>query len=58
MDRNGKHCHKQMKRFSPFFLSVDGVLGREALFVLVNLNKLMEEKTMNPFCTRKAILTV
>ena len=29
-----KHCHDLLKRFSPFFLSVDGIIGREDLSVL------------------------
>ena len=33
-DKHGKHCHDQRKHFSTFFLSVDGMLGREALFFL------------------------
>ena len=30
--------------FSQFSLSVDGMLGKEALFVLANLSRLMAEK--------------
>ena len=37
-DKNGKHCHKQQKRFPPFVLPVYGMLGKEALCVLVNLS--------------------
>ena len=33
-DKHGKHCHDQQKMFSPFIISVDGMLGREALAVL------------------------
>ena len=35
---NGKNCHDQRKHFSPFFISVDGVLEREALVVLAQLS--------------------
>ena len=34
-DKHGKHCHDQQKQFSPFVLSVDGMLGREALVILL-----------------------
>ena len=43
-DNHGKHCHKQRKRFSPFFSSVDGMLGREALAILSQLSQVMLEK--------------
>ena len=33
-DKHSKHCHDQRKHFLPFFLSVDGMLRREALVVL------------------------
>ena len=33
--KHSKHCHDQQKYFSPFVLSVDGMLGREALVVLL-----------------------
>ena len=33
-EKHGKHCHDQRKKNSFFFLSLDGMLGREALFVL------------------------
>ena len=34
-DKHGKHCHDQRKHFLPFVLSVNGILGREALVVLL-----------------------
>ena len=34
-DKHGKHFHNQRKKISPFFLSVDGILGREALVILM-----------------------
>ena len=37
--------------FSPFFLSVDGMLGKEALFVLETLSRIMAENSRNPFHT-------
>ena len=43
-DKNGKHCHDQRKNFSPFVLSVDGMLGREALGVLLPLIRVMAKK--------------
>ena len=43
-DKHGKHCHEQQKKFSPFVLSVDGILGSEALVVLSQLSQFMAEK--------------
>ena len=40
-----------MKTVSPFFLSVDGMLGKKALTVLTTFSQLMEEKSRNPFYT-------
>ena len=37
-DKHGKHCNDQRKHFSPFVLSADGMLGREALVVLAELS--------------------
>ena len=39
--KHGKHCHDQWKQFSPFVLSVERVLGREALVVLSHLSQLV-----------------
>ena len=47
-DKYGKHCRNQQKHFSPFVLSVDGILGRKALFVLANLSGLMSAKMDEP----------
>ena len=47
-DKHGNHCHKQQKHFSPFVLSVDGMLGKEALIVLTNLIRLMAKKLEEP----------
>ena len=33
-----KHCNDQQKHFLPFVISVDGMLGREALVVLSQLS--------------------
>ena len=41
-----------------FFLSVDVVLGKEALVVLMNLTLLMVEKSRNSFHTYVIGLTV
>ena len=43
--KHGKYCHDQRKHFSLFVLSVDGMLGREALFVISQLIRSMDEKT-------------
>ena len=37
-DKQGNDCHEQQKHFSLFVLSIDGMLGREALVVLENLS--------------------
>ena len=47
-DKHSKHCHNQHKRFPPFVLSVDGILGREAPIVLANLIRLMAAKIDEP----------
>ena len=40
-DKHGKNCHYQQKHFTLFVLSVDGMLGREALVVLSQLSRFM-----------------
>ena len=45
---HGKHCHNQRKHFSPFVISIYGMLGREVLVILANLSRLMEAKTDEP----------
>ena len=47
-DKNGKHFHEQRKHFSPFVLSVNGMLGREALVVLADLSRIMAAKIDEP----------
>ena len=46
--KHGKHCHDQRKYISPFVPSVDRILGREALVVLSQLSRVMEEKSEEP----------
>ena len=48
-DKHCKHCHNQRKHFSPFVLSVGGILGREALVVLSQLIRFMADKSYEPF---------
>ena len=43
-DNNGKHCHEQRNYFTSFILSVDGMLGNEALEILDNLSRLIVAK--------------
>ena len=43
-DKHSKHLHNQQKQFSPFFLSVDGILGSKSLVVLENLSQLIAAK--------------
>ena len=47
-DKHDNHCHEQRKYFSPFVISVHGVLGKEALFVITNLSQLVVEKMDEP----------
>ena len=50
-DKSRKNCHDQWKHFYLFVLSVNDMLGKEALFVLTNLSQLMVENSRNPFHT-------
>ena len=43
-DKHVKQCHKKQKHVSPFVISVDGILGAEALVVLSHLSQLMADK--------------
>ena len=47
-DRHSKHCHNQQNQFSLFVLSVDGMLGMEALVVISQLSPVMAEKMEEP----------
>ena len=47
-DKHGNHCHEQRKHFSLFLLLVDGMLGREALFILSQLSRVMVDKREEP----------
>ena len=47
-DKHGKHCHNKQKLFLPFVLSVDGILGKEALVVISKLSRVMAEKREEP----------
>ena len=44
----GKQFHEQQKYVYPFVLSVDGMLGKQAMVVLVNLSQLMADKMDKP----------
>ena len=46
--KHGNNCHDQRKCFSPFVLSVDVMLGRKAMVVLLQLSRIMEEKMEEP----------
>ena len=46
--KHGKVCYNQWSHFSPFVLSVDGVMGKEALVVLATLSRLMDAKLDEP----------
>ena len=43
-DKNSKNFNDQRKHFSPFVLSVDGIIGRGALIVLAQLSQTMAYK--------------
>ena len=43
-DKLGNHYHDQRKHFLPFFLLVDGMLGRYSLVMLYQLRQVMAEK--------------
>ena len=36
-DKHDKHCNDQGKHFSPFVISLGGMIGKEALAVLAQL---------------------
>ena len=44
-DKHGKRCNEQYKHFSPFVLSVDGMIGRESLVVLYQFSQFMADKS-------------
>ena len=46
--KHGEHCYDQWKHFSIFFLSVNSMLGREALVVLVQFSPTMAAKMDEP----------
>ena len=43
-DKHGKHCNYQQKHFSPFVISLDILLDREALVLLSRLSRFIAEK--------------
>ena len=47
-DKHGKHCNNQRKHSSPFSLSSDGIIGREAQVVLVKLSHITAAKLDEP----------
>ena len=49
-DKHGKHCHEKQKKIPRFVVSVDAMLGNEALNVLTNLSLIISEKLKNSFC--------
>ena len=53
-DKYGKHCNDQRKHFSPFVLSVYGILGRQALVVLEQLSLTMAERRNEPLSHLRA----
>ena len=47
-DKHSKHCQNQQNHFFSFFISVDGMLGMEALVVISQLSRFMAEKMEEP----------
>ena len=47
-DKNGKHFHNRQKHFYLFAISVDGILGREALVLFANSSRIMAAKMDEP----------
>ena len=47
-DKPGKNCNDQQKRFSLFVISVGGMLGKEALFLLSRLSRVIAKKREEP----------
>ena len=47
-DKQVNHFHKHRKHFSPFVLSVYGMIGKEALVVHTNMSQLMATKLEEP----------
>ena len=47
-DKHGQDCYNQRRHFSLFVLSVDGMMGKEALVVLATLSQVMTAKTDEP----------
>ena len=43
-DNHGKHYHNQLKQFLPFVLSVDRMIWRKTLVLLLQLSRVMSEK--------------
>ena len=46
--KHGQDCYNQRRHFSLFVLSVDGMMGKEALVVLATLSQVMTAKTDEP----------
>ena len=55
--KHSKHCHNK-RIFSPFVISVDGMLGREVLVVLSKLSQVMAEKREEPLLQVKGWVKV
>ena len=47
-NKYGKHCHGQGNLFSPFVFSVNNMLGKESLVILVQLSRTMAAKIDKP----------
>ena len=46
--KHGKHCHDKWKHFYLFVLSVGGMLGMEAIFLLAQLSRNMATQMDKP----------
>ena len=47
-DKHGHACYDKRRNFSPLVLSVDGMMGKEALVILSTLSRLMAVKMDEP----------
>ena len=47
-EKHGQACYDKWKYFSLLVLSVDGMMGKEALVVLITLSRLMAAKMDKP----------
>ena len=57
-DKHGNNSHKQRKYFFPFSLSVDDMIGKEAILILTNLSRLVATKIKHVFGWVNTCITI